>query len=85
MLEFLGTLGGNVLSLPGILGVAVGMTTRNIAVAAVLGGIVGIAEVLLFSKLASGDISAMELILSVGVGIAAGCVGSLIRRKGATV
>ena len=39
MLNILGTLAGNILGLPGILGLALGMMTRNFAVAAVLGGI----------------------------------------------
>ncbi|WP_425038628.1 hypothetical protein [Primorskyibacter sp. S187A] len=80
MLELLGTIGGNVLSLPGILGLAVGMMTRNIVLAAILGGVVGLGEAFLF-----GDLAAMELGVSVLVGVIAASLGSLIRRKGATV
>ena len=44
MLDLLGTIGGNILSLPGILGLALGMMTRNISLGAGLGGVVGIVE-----------------------------------------
>ena len=33
MLNLLGTIAGNILSLPGILGLALGMTTRNLLLA----------------------------------------------------
>ena len=85
MLEFLGTIGGNILSLPGVLGLALGMMTRNILLAACLGGLVGLAEAMLFAKMSFGNLDAMELMLSIGVGVLAGCLGSVIRRKGATV
>ena len=82
MLEFLGTVGGNILSLPGVLGLALGMMTRNPLVAAILGGLVGLAEALLFGGLSFAKIGGLELVLSIGVGMLAGVVGSAIRRKG---
>lgn len=45
MLDLLGTIGGNALSLPGILGLALGMMTRNWRLAAILGGVVGVVEI----------------------------------------
>lgn len=85
MLELLGTLGGNILSLPGVLGLALGMMTRNTVVAAILGGLVGLAEAMLFAGMSFANLGGMELALSVGVGVLAGCLGSAIRRKGTTV
>ena len=82
MLEFLGTVGGNILSLPGVLGLALGMMTRNPGVAAILGGLVGLAEALLFGGLSFANIGGLELVLSIGVGMLAAVIGSAIRRKG---
>ena len=82
MLELLGTIGGNILSLPGVLGLALGMMTRNPVLAACLGGVVGLAEALLFGGLSLANIGGLELVLSVVVGVLAGLVGSAIRRKG---
>ncbi len=85
MLEFLGTIGGNILSLPGILGLALGMMTRNVLLAGIMGGLVGIAETLIFAKMSFANVEPIELIVAIVVGIAAGCVGCAIRRKGTTV
>ncbi|MEM0948037.1 MAG: hypothetical protein AAGK37_11565 [Pseudomonadota bacterium] len=85
MLDLLGTIGGNVLSLPGILGLALGMTTRNWIVGAGLGGMVGIAETLIFVGFRAGDIEMLELVVAILVGIAAGLLGTGIRIKGASV
>ncbi len=85
MLEILGTIGGNILSLPGILGVAFGMMTRKYLLAATFGGIVGVVETLLFAKMIFANVSALELTAAVIVGMLAGCLGCAIRRKGATV
>lgn len=85
MLEILGTIAGNVLSLPGIVGLAVGMTTRSLGLAAVLGALVGVAETLIFAKFDLSHIGVMELVVAILVGIAAAAVGCAIRRKGATV
>ncbi|MET4103553.1 hypothetical protein ABIE58_002995 [Roseovarius sp. MBR-78] len=38
MLDLIGTIGANVLGLPGILGVSLGLMTRNWILAAVMGG-----------------------------------------------
>ena len=84
MLEILGTVGGNVLSLPGILGLALGMMTRNILLATMLGGLVGIAETFVFASFQLAEIEALELVIAILVGISAGAVGCLIRIKGAT-
>ncbi len=85
MLEILGTIGGNVLSLPGVLGLALGMMTRNLALGAVLGGAVGLLEALVFAGFSFVDVGMTELVFSILVGVLAGCLGSLIRRKGAQV
>ncbi len=85
MLEILGTIGGNILSLPGILGLALGMTTRKVWLAAVLGGLVGVFETVAFAHWSFANVEAMELAIGVLVGVLAGSVGGLIRRNGATV
>ena len=85
MLELLGTIAGNILSLPGVLGFAVGMTTRNLALAAILGGIVGLGEALVFGGFSIAAIGTLELTISVSIGILFGALGSLTRRKGTTV
>ena len=82
MLNLLGTIAGNILSLPGILGLALGMTTRNIMVAAILGALVGVGETMIFAKFQAGNIDALELAIAVMVGVLAGMVGCLVRRKG---
>ena len=85
MLEILGTIGANIVSLPGILGLALGMMTRRFALAATLGGIVGIVETFIFANFQLGNIVMLELVVAILVGVMAGAVGCTIRLKGATV
>lgn len=85
MLNLLGTIGGNVLSLPGILGLALGMMTRNLMLACIMGGLVGVFETLVFAKFHFGSVEMLELIVAVCVGTLAGAIGCAIRIKGATV
>lgn len=85
MLELLGTIGGNILGLPGILGLALGMMTRKIWLGASLGGFVGVVETLIFAHWRFENIETMELLIAIVVGVLAGCVGCAIRLKGATV
>ena len=85
MLNFLGTVAGNVLSLPGILGLALGMMTRNIFLATGMGGAVGVIETMIFAKFNLANVEMLELIIAVAVGILAGAVGCAIRIKGTTV
>ncbi|QGX96984.1 hypothetical protein EI983_01325 [Roseovarius faecimaris] len=85
MLELLGTIGGNILSLPGILGLAFGMMTRQLWLAALIGGLVGVVETLVFADMSFANVTTVELVISILVGVAAGCLGCAIRRKGATV
>ena len=82
MLDILGTIGGSILSLPGILGLALGMMTRNVLLGAILGVLVGIAESAIFAKFSIANIETFELIVAMLVGLAAGALGSLIRIKG---
>lgn len=84
MLEILGTIGGNILSLPGILGLALGMMTRKLWLGAVLGGAVGVFETLVFAGFQFAHVEALELIIAVVVGVCAGSLGTAIRLKGAT-
>ena len=85
MLNLLGTIAGNILSLPGILGLGLGMCTRNLGLAAAMGAVVGIAETLVFAGFDFGRIDMLELSAAVAVGILAGSLGCAIRRKGTTV
>ncbi|PSL18267.1 hypothetical protein [Shimia abyssi] len=85
MLDLLGTIGGNVLSLPGILGLALGMMTRNVFLGAALGGAVGIFETLVFAGFQMADVDMIEAFIAVVVGLMAGTVGTAIRIKGTTV
>ena len=85
MLNLLGTIGGNVLSLPGILGLALGMTTRNVYLAMSMGAIVGLLETFIFAHFDFGAIRMLELVVAICVGIAAGALGCGIRIKGTTV
>ena len=82
MLNLLGTIAGNVLSLPGILGLALGMMTRNVLLAAIFGALVGVFETLLFAKFDMAHVEPLELSVAVVVGILAGLVGCGIRIKG---
>ncbi|MCA0907142.1 hypothetical protein LCM27_12130 [Ruegeria marisrubri] len=84
MLELLGTIGSNVLSLPGILGLALGMMTRKLWLGAALGGVVGVLETLVFAGFQFAHVEALELAISIVVGICAGSLGTAIRIKGAT-
>ena len=85
MLDILGTIGGNILSLPGILGLALGMMTRRLWLGAVMGGLVGVLETLVFAGFQFAQVEALELMIAIVVGVCAGCVGTMIRLKGATV
>ena len=85
MLELLGTIMGNVLSLPGILGLAFGLMTRNIALGAGLGALVGLAEAFTFAGFSISGLEGLETAISVIVGGIFGSLGTAIRRKGATV
>lgn len=86
-LDLLGTIGASVLGLPGILGVALGMMTRNWILAAVMGGVIGVLAPVLLGGSHSTHvaISTTEYAIGVVVGILAGLVGTAIRHKGATV
>lgn len=86
-LDLLGTIGASILGLPGILGVGLGMTTRKPILAAVLGGGVGVISPLLLggSHSTHVPISALEYAVALLIGVAAGLIGCIIRRKGATV
>ncbi len=84
ILDLLGTIGGNVLSLPGIVGLGLGMMTRNYFLAAFLGGIVGVLETVLFAGFNVAEIALVELLVAILVGILAGSLGCAIRHKGAT-
>ena len=84
MLNLLGTIAGNILSLPGILGLGLGMMTRNVVVAAILGALVGVGETMIFAKFQTANIDVLELLIAVLVGVLAGMVGCAIRRKGVT-
>lgn len=85
MLELFGTIAGNVLSLPGVLGLALGMLTRKPALAAILGALVGLTEAMIFANFNIATIGALELSTSVVVGVIAASIGSVIRQRGATV
>ncbi len=82
MLEILGTIGGNILSLPGILGLALGMMTRNPVLGAMLGGLVGIFETMIFAHWQFANVESLELLIAIVVGVCAGALGSAIRLKG---
>ena len=85
MLELLGTIAGNILSLPGVLGLAMGLMTRNLAVGAGLGGIVGLIEAFAFAGFSTAGLDGLETAISVIVGLVFGSLGTAIRRKGAMV
>lgn len=84
-LDFLGTLGAAVLGLPGILGLALGMATRNWLLAMVIGGIVGVLALQIFGGSHATHLTIPEIAISVVVGMFAGWVGCFIRHKGASV
>lgn len=85
ILDLLGTIGGNIFSLPGILGLAFGMMTRNWILAAAMGGVVGVVETFLFAGFNMAEVHMFDLTIAVLVGILAGSLGCVIRHKGATV
>ena len=85
MLEVFGTLAGNVVSLPGILGLGLGMLTRRPYLAALMGGLAGLAEALIFAGFTFANVGGLEFAFSVLVGVVAGTIGCFVRRKGATV
>ncbi|WP_343504088.1 hypothetical protein [Alloyangia pacifica] len=87
LLDLLGTIGGSILGLPGILGVALGMTTRNWIVAMILGGAIGVLSPLILGghQSAHVPISTLEYSISTLIGILAGLIGCAVRRKGARV
>lgn len=84
-LDLLGTIGGNVLSLPGILGLAAGMMTRNWVLAGFLGAAIGVVETFLFAGFQVSEINLIDLFIAVLIGVFASSVGCAIRHKGATV
>ncbi len=85
MLEILGTIGGNILSLPGILGLAIGMMTRNAVLAAIFGGLIGVVETLIFNGFDFSRVELLDLSIAISVGILAGLVGCGVRRIGSSV
>lgn len=85
MLELLGTIGANIISLPGILGLALGMMTRRVWLGALMGGAVGVMETLVFAHWNFANVETIELLIAVVVGLCAGSLGSAIRIKGTTV
>lgn len=85
MLEILATIAANILSLPGILGLGLGMATRKPLLGSLFGALVGVATTLVFADMMFGKIDMTELVIAVFVGAVAGGLGSLIRIKGATV
>lgn len=87
LLDLLGTVGGAILGLPGILGLALGMTTRIWVFAAGIGGVVGLITPLLLGGAHSTYVAVTltEYGVSVVIGVLAGIVGCAIRHKGATV
>ena len=84
MLELLGTIGANIISLPGILGLALGMMTRRVWLGALMGGVVGVLETLVFAHWNFANVETIELLIAVVVGLCAGSLGSAIRIKGTT-
>lgn len=85
ILDFLGTVGGNILSLPGIVGLGLGMMTRNWALAAILGVLIGIVETLLFNDFNLAETNAYDAAIAIVIGVMASLVGCAIRHKGASV
>ncbi len=85
MLEILGTIAANILSLPGILGVLFGMMTRNPLVGSALGALVGVAKTFVFAGMSFANAEPLEMGIAIIVGAVFGGLGSMIRRIGATV
>lgn len=84
-LDFLGTVGGNILGLPGLVGLALGMMTRNWVLAVVMGVGIGVIETLLFNDLHLAEFNLYDIAIAVMIGVMASLVGCAIRHKGATV
>ncbi|MGR3321828.1 MAG: hypothetical protein ACU0DK_07845 [Pseudooceanicola sp.] len=84
-LDFLGTVGSNVLSLPGIVGLGLGMMTRNWILAVVFGVLIGAIETVLFIDFDLAGTNAFDVIIAIVIGVMASLVGCAIRHKGATV
>ncbi|CUJ99027.1 hypothetical protein RUE5091_01995 [Ruegeria denitrificans] len=85
MLELLGTIGANIISLPGILGLALGMMTRRLWLGGLMGAVVGVLETVIFAHWNFGNVAMVELLIAVVIGLCAGTLGSVIRIKGTTV
>ncbi|WP_170384616.1 hypothetical protein [Ruegeria atlantica] len=85
MLELLGTIGANIISLPGILGLALGMMTRRLWLGGLMGAVVGMLETVIFAHWNFANVGSVELLIAVVIGLCAGTLGSVIRNKGATV
>ncbi|MEW2915673.1 hypothetical protein AB1A64_01245 [Ruegeria sp. ANG10] len=85
MLELLGTIGANIISLPGILGLALGMMTRRLWLGGLMGAVVGVLETVIFAHWNFANVSMVEMLIAVVIGLCAGTLGSVIRIKGATV
>jgi hypothetical protein len=85
MLNLLGTIGGNVLSFPGIFGLGLGMTTRSWPLACALGGLMGVFEAAFFVGFNLAGITMFDLAIAIAVGVLAGSLGCAIRHKGATI
>lgn len=84
-LELIGTIGGAVLGLPGIVGLALGMATRKWILAAAMGAVVGLVGPLMFGGAHATYVTVSEFVVSGVVGVLAGLLGCAIRHKGATV
>ncbi|MDO5612170.1 MAG: hypothetical protein Q4G14_02880 [Paracoccus sp. (in: a-proteobacteria)] len=82
-LDFLGTLGSNVIGFPGILGFAFGMMTRNWIIAALAGAVVGVIQTFLFTD--RTVLFTYEMSIAIAVGIVFGLMGCALRHKGATI
>ena len=86
-LDLLGTIGASVLGLPGILGMALGMMTRNWMLAAAMGGVTGLLAPFLLggSHSTHVSVSMQEYVVAITVGMLAALVGCAVRHKGATI
>ncbi|WP_370285120.1 hypothetical protein [Pseudooceanicola nanhaiensis] len=86
-LDLLGTIGAAIIGLPGILGLATGMITRNWIIAAAGGGLIGLISPMLVGGAHSTyvPVTVTEYVVSIIVGLLAGLTGCAVRRKGATV
>jgi LytS/YehU family sensor histidine kinase len=82
MLDLVGIIAANFLSLPGVLGMALGMLTRRPGLAVFLGALVGVFEVAVFAGFDFSQVESLEVIVSIVVGCIAGLVGCFFRRKG---